>query len=158
MAENQGKTIGCVSRENIQCFEMAEGEQSLYKDVQIALENLEMFPEDDVLPYHIEQVQSDDAQEALTSRYDNVMESNVVYLGQTHFEGVVIADVDAHTPVKELTAAAIQHVKSKGKPFIQVVHGAEPVGEFSNVNLFPMIYPLLFPMGVEGSRIMNGQR
>lgn len=102
----------------------------------------------DVLPYQIEHVEPDEAQETLTSRYDNAPDAEVLDPEQTHFEGVVIADVDAHTPAKQLTAVAMQHVKSKGRPFVQVAHGSEPLNEFSNVELFPMMYPILFPYRV----------
>ena len=120
----------------------------LYRDVEIALKNLETYPVNNVLPYQIEHVEPDEAQETLTSRYDNAPDAEVLDPEQTHFEGVVIADVDAHTPAKQLTAVAMQHVKSKGRPFVQVAHGSEPLNEFSNVELFPMMYPILFPYRV----------
>ena len=119
----------------------------LYKDIEIATENVHALPEEDVLPYHVERVFPDEAQEAVVSRYDN----EVVPEGSTEFfESVVIADVDVHTPLSELTAAAVRHVKSKGLPFVQVAHGAKPLNEFSNVDLFPMLYPTLFPYGSGG--------
>jgi hypothetical protein len=122
----------------------------LYKDVEIDGDNLRSLPENDVLPYHIERVVADDAQETLISRYDNEPRSQEQHLEQTHFESVVISDVDAHTPYAQLTAAAVQHAKTKGKPFVQIGHGAKPVNEFFNVKLFPMLYPTLFPYGCGG--------
>ena len=69
-------------------------------------------------------VAADDTQESLTSRYDNETE-NVEHRLLTHFESVVIADVDAHTPAKELRAAAVHHAKTMGRPFVQVAHCQE---------------------------------
>ena len=122
----------------------------LYEDIDINRENLHALPEEDVLPYHIERIAPDDAQETLISRYNNVPESTQPSPEQTHFESVVITDVDAHTPPTQLRAVAVRHAKMKGKPFVQIGHGSKPVNEFFNVNLFPMLYPTLFLYGCGG--------
>jgi hypothetical protein len=122
----------------------------LYKDLEISEQNLEALPLHDVLPYHVEHVAGDEAQDTLVSRYDNAGVEPSQAPSNTHFESVVIADVDAHTPVNQLRAAAVHHAKTKGKPFIQVGHGPKPVNEFFNVDLFPMLYPTLYPYGCGG--------
>jgi hypothetical protein len=122
----------------------------LYKSVEINEGNLSMLPLDDVLPYHVEHVVDDDAQETLISGYSGVAEGPLQMPCETHFESVVVADVDAHTPVNQLRAAAVRHAKTKGKPFVQVGHGPRPVNEFFNVDLFPALYPTLFPYGCGG--------
>ena len=129
----------------------------LYKNVEISEGNLNLLSEDDVLPYHVEHVGKDDAQETLTSRYDNGDEP-VEQRSSTHFESVVIADVDVHTPVKELRAAAMHHAKTKGKPFVQVAHGPTPVNEFSNAELFPNLYPLYSLMDAAVLKIGPGPK
>lgn len=116
----------------------------LYRDVCISQENLERLPEEDVLPYHIERLEGNKAQEALESRYDNVGDRGPIQ-DEKYFESVVVADVDAHTPAKQLTAATMSHMRAKGKSFVQVSHGAVPVNEFYNIDFFPMLYPTLFP-------------
>lgn len=63
---------------------------------------------------------------------------------------MVIADVDAHTPVNQLRAATIRHAKTRCRPFIQLGHGPAPMNEFFNVDLFPMLYLTLFPYGCGG--------
>ena len=68
----------------------------------------------------------------------------------THFKSMVITDVDAHRPINQLRAAAVKHMKLQGKLFVQVAHGPAPVNEFSNVDLFPMLYLTLFPYGCGG--------
>ena len=57
--------------------------------------------------------------------------------------------MDGHAPSNELRAAAFRHIK-KGGGYIQIPHDATPVNEFFNPNLFPMIYPTLFPYGLGG--------
>ena len=122
----------------------------LYKDIEIGLTNLDSLPVSDVLPYHIEHVCVDDAQEALTARYDNVDGTPEVAAAETQFESVVVADVEAHAPAGQLAAAAVRHAKTKGKPFVRVGHESHPVNEFFNTDLFPMLYPTLFPYGCGG--------
>jgi len=90
------------------------------------------------------------AQDELLSTYDNQLAHGNVSPQQCHFESVVVTDVDAHSPAKELSAATIRHVKEKGNGFIQICHGPKPVNKFFNVSLFPMLYPTLFPYGCGG--------
>lgn len=141
-----------VRRENVcRALVWLKANNPLYKNVEISEGNLGALPVDDVLPYHVEQVASDDAQGTVVSGYDNVSEqTNPGPARETHFESVVIADVDAHTPVSQLRASAVRHAKVKGRPFVQVGHGLKPVNEFFNVDLFPMLYPTLFPYGCGG--------
>lgn len=65
------------------------------------------------------------------------------------FENVVITDTSGNAPANELRAAALRHVK-RGGGYIQVPHDPTPVNEFFNPELFPMIYPTLFPYGIGG--------
>ena len=130
----------------------------VYKDIEIAAENLESLPDEDVLNYHIEQVAPDDAQETLVSRYDNGSDAHEPCPDLTLFDSVVISDVDAHTPTSQLAAAAVRHMKTKGKPFLQVGHGSKPMNEFCNTDLFPMLYPTLFPYGCGGFEDKNREK
>ena len=121
----------------------------LYRDVDICESNLCSLPMDDVLPYHVECVAGDDAQDSLTSGYNNA-NAPVSTPSATHFESVVVADVDVHTPANQLRATAVHHAKTNGKPFVQIAHGPSPVNEFNNTDLFPMLYPTLFAYGCGG--------
>ena len=73
------------------------------------------------------------------------------------FQNVVITDVEGHAPANELRSAALRHVK-KGGGYIQIPHDPTPVNEFFNPNLFPMIYPTLFPYGVGGFENKNRKK
>jgi hypothetical protein len=48
-----------------------------------------------------------------------------------------------------LKAAALQHAK-RGGSFVQIPHDANPINEFFNPVMFPMLYPTLFPYGIGG--------
>ena len=150
MVVGEGEALGCPVGEGSKSSRMVEENNPLYKDVEISEERLESLPLDDVLPYNVEQVADNDAQAALVSRYDNVDAEPDPAPSNTHFESVVVADVDAHTPVNQLRAAAVCHAKTKGRPFVQLGHGLNPVNEFFNVDLFPTLYPTLFPYGCGG--------
>ena len=128
----------------------------LYKDVEINHSMLDSLHEKQVLPFHVEHVLPSAAQESLTSRYDGADGSEELPLepasdsSQEFFHNVVVTDVDAKASPDELRAAAVRHMKQKGGAFIQYPHDPEPVNEFFNPDLFPMLYPTLFPYGIGG--------
>lgn len=127
----------------------------LYRHIVINEEVLADIPVDGLLPYHIEHVQPNEAQEDLQSRYDThpaVREAFASFQNSDSipFENVVITDVEGHASSNELRAAAVRHVKGRGGGYIEVGHAEHPVNEFGNPALFPMIYPTLFPYGIGG--------
>lgn len=140
-----------VRREKVRhALEWLKENNPLYKDVKVDEQNLDALPDNDVLPYYIEHVADSEAQEALVSQYNNMDNQPNPAATDTRFESVVVTDVDAHTPASQLRAAAVHHAKTKGRSFVQIGRGARPVNEFFNVDLFPMMYPTLFPYGCGG--------
>ena len=129
----------------------------LYKNVTIDADRVSMLPEEDVLRYNIEHVPVSTAARTLVSRYDNpdnehLSQNTTPELPRdspVQFESVTITDVDANAPSYQLKAAALRHAK-RGGSFIQVPHDEEPLNEFFNPSMFPMIYPSLFPYGTGG--------
>ncbi|THU77749.1 hypothetical protein K435DRAFT_586584, partial [Dendrothele bispora CBS 962.96] len=130
----------------------------LYKDIEINNQVLNNLPENYVLPVHIEHIPANNSLDTLTSRYDSISEpdrstepvsGDASANAQVPFESVVITDVDGNASANELRAAAMSHVK-KGGAYVQVAHEPVPANEFYNADLFPMIYPTLFPYGVGG--------
>ena len=125
-----------------------------YKHITINHDMLNQLEDQQILPFSIEHVLPSQANESLTSRYDTTSSL------ETHcqapldapipFQNVVITDVDARAPANELRAAAVRHVIKKGGSYIEIPHDAQPVNEFCNPDLFPMIYPTLFPYGIGG--------
>ena len=129
----------------------------LYADVTIDTDRVSTLPEEDVLHYNVEHIPISTAACTLVSRYDcSGDERSSIDLSPglpldspVQFESVVITDVDANAPSYQLKAAALQHAK-RGGSFIQVPHDTEPLNEFFNPTMFPMLYPTLFPYGIGG--------
>ena len=123
----------------------------LYHNVVIDMDRISALPEDDVLDYHIEQIEASAAARVLVSRYDS-SDSHPTEPppdASVQFESVLITDVDANAPSYQLKAAALQHAK-RGGSFIQIPHDPNPINEFFNPAMFPMLYPTLFPYGTGG--------
>ncbi|THU76715.1 hypothetical protein K435DRAFT_824518 [Dendrothele bispora CBS 962.96] len=128
----------------------------LYKDVEINDRVLSSLPDNYVLPVHVEHVPTNDTLDTLTSRYDSISAPEQPTASSTQtppeipFESVVVTDVDGNASANELRAAAMRHVTKKGGAYVQVAHDAVPANEFYNPDLFPMLYPTLFPYGLGG--------
>ncbi|KAJ7475562.1 hypothetical protein B0H11DRAFT_1643933, partial [Mycena galericulata] len=127
----------------------------LYKDIQINEECLRQLEENPVLPFSIEHIQPNAANEASTARYDSTPapsgDDSANRSDDIPFQNVVITDVEGHASSNELRAAAFRHVKKKGGGYIEVPHDRDAENEFRKDSLlFPMIYPTLFPYGIGG--------
>ncbi|KIM73506.1 hypothetical protein PILCRDRAFT_81072, partial [Piloderma croceum F 1598] len=128
---------------------------TLYKNITIDHTRLDNLPSDAILPFHIQHVLPNDAQESLTSRYDAATALETGFTEpqvntQIPFQNVVITDINGRAPPNELRAAAVRHIKKKGGAYVQIPHDPEPVNEFANPRLFPSMYPTLFPYGIGG--------
>lgn len=128
----------------------------LYKDIEIDETCLQALPVDGLLDYNIEHIPSSAHLEVLESRYDTNPSNDSVddslpldESSQIEFSNVVITDVDVNAPANDLKAAALHHFKLGGA-FLAVPHEPVPVNEFFDPNLFPMLYPTLFPYGIGG--------
>ncbi|KAH9851807.1 hypothetical protein C2E23DRAFT_732212, partial [Lenzites betulinus] len=150
--KDKAKPLG-VRREKVRsALDWLKSNNHLYRDITIDNERLNDLPLDGLLPFHVEHVQPNVSEEALTDRYDDLRLSNRDGTTREHveFQKVVITDVDGRAPANELRAAAIRHIKDKGGGYMEVPHDPTPVNEFCNPQLFPMLYPTLFPYGVGG--------
>lgn len=122
----------------------------LYQDVAIESSRLQGLPEDGPLPFPVH-YEGEARQDVTTATYDPSTEREQAPPGYDPvFDRVVIADVDADTSTNAMRAAAMRHLKVDEKPFLEIPHGADPVNEFYNAGLFPMMYPTLFPYGRGG--------
>ncbi|KAI9067033.1 hypothetical protein FKP32DRAFT_1564557, partial [Trametes sanguinea] len=129
----------------------------LYKDVTVDDNRISALPEHGILPHDVQHLQSDESTTSVTDRYDTGSLEHIEDISlrdidrrDVPFHKVVLTDVDGRAPASELRAAALRHVKHKGGGYVEVPHVAEPVNEFCNPSLFPMIYPTLFPYGIGG--------
>ena len=123
----------------------------LYHEIVIDPQRISMLPENDILDYHIEQIEVSSAARTVVSRYDlsNGHPTGPPPDSSVTFESVLVTDVDVNAPSHQLKAAALRHAK-RGGSFIQVPHDPNPVNEFFNPVMFPMLYPTLFPYGIGG--------
>ncbi|KAJ6448504.1 hypothetical protein C8R47DRAFT_954097, partial [Mycena vitilis] len=154
-----------VRKERVQkALEWLKVNNHLYADVPVNHEALAALPDDGILPFEIHHVIPDAAVESSTSEY-------VPGTGAAHppsaqvpaladilaappsnvpFQSVVVANVDGNSPSNVLRKAALEHMRKPGSNYIELPHGPKPVNEFNNRNLFPMMYPTLFPYGLGG--------
>ncbi|KAF8222005.1 hypothetical protein L208DRAFT_1225476, partial [Tricholoma matsutake] len=130
----------------------------LYQDIELDEDVLGKLEHTTFLLFHIEHVQPNHAQSVFQARYDALdheafaagLEGSNPEELEIPFHNVVITDVDGHASSNELHAAVVRHVKQKGGGYLQISHEPNPINEFSNPLLFPMIYPTLFPYGLGG--------
>jgi hypothetical protein len=126
----------------------------LYKDVVINNDVLDQLDDHQILPFHVEHVLPSDVSDTLTARYNLSisLEKEMVMVDENrvNFQNVVVSDIDGHAQPNELCAAAMPHVMKNGGGYIEIPHDPEPVNEFNNPCLFPMIYPTLFLYGMGG--------
>lgn len=127
----------------------------LYKDVTISTERIEALPKDSVLPFPIEYQELSTRIETTTSGYDPTLRAHAPSFTESVgdnsiFSSIVVADVDGESSASALSAAALRHLTTVGKGFLELPHGNDPVNEFYNPGLFPMTYPTLFPYGRGG--------
>ncbi|KAJ6586318.1 hypothetical protein DFH09DRAFT_1245666 [Mycena vulgaris] len=125
----------------------------LYSDIEINEDCLQYLERNPVLPFNVEHIRSNPANDAATSRYDSnqVSDASTKPDDSIPFQNIMIADVDCHASSNELRAAALRHVKKSGGGYVQIPHDREPANEFKKDSLlFSLIYPTLFPYGIGG--------
>jgi hypothetical protein len=106
------------------------------------------------LPYHIEYVKDEQLSTSTISMYVPhaaviPVEHGIDQSGHIPFENVVITDLAESATPSEMRSAALRHLQS-GKPFYLYGHAATPEPDYHNTNLFPSLYPTLYPFGVGG--------
>ena len=140
---------------------MAEGS---HKDIEIDESVLRQLDSNPILPFHIEHMQTSHTTELSTSGYDtsdrnlptDTVEGEIAAPSEDiPFSSVVITDVDNVMSSSQLAAAAIRHMKKKGGGYFQIPHDPTPANEFFNADLFPMLYPTLYPYGIGGFEDQN---
>ncbi|KAF8226030.1 hypothetical protein L208DRAFT_1304229, partial [Tricholoma matsutake] len=129
----------------------------LYHGIEINYNVLNTLLTNDLLPFHIEHVLPSEDEDPLTSQYDisssstsDVHPQPVPADAEIAFQKLVISDVEGHASLNELKAAALRHVQKKKGSYLKLPHGMSPENEFMNPQLFPKIYPTLFPFGIGG--------
>lgn len=149
-----------VCREKVQtalCWLIANNPH--YRNVRLDSAALDAYPENDIVPIHIEMMNPvREVEDSLTGSYDPTVSSdNALPLADGYtcnkiaYQNVVISGVDASASSNKLCAAAFRHVSASVRGcFVQVSHAPQTANEFFNPSLFPMLYPTLFPYGLGG--------
>lgn len=127
----------------------------LYADISIEHARLNSLPEESVAPVEISVEPATESTNAIGSGYSNSYgeDAEVQVAGdqsESWFEKAVIADLDVmKMSSAEMAAAALSHLRDH-KAFLQIPHGPQPSNEYEDFDLFPLLYPTLFPYGVGG--------
>ncbi|KAK0466552.1 hypothetical protein IW261DRAFT_1553926 [Armillaria novae-zelandiae] len=129
----------------------------LYKDVVLNEDVLSYLDANPMLPFSVQHIPVSEQSEKLTLRYNAPLETTCRNIpkvdappddGDVPFEHVVISNVDISASLNKLRTAALSHVKSRGGGYVEITHDPTPVNEFNDPELFPLMYPTLFPYGI----------
>jgi hypothetical protein len=131
-----------------------QNNNELYKDIEINEELLMSLPENSILPVEICIQDPSIAIDSQGSRYDEAVlpVENDSNTGEPKdlLSSIIVSDVDgAEISPLQMKSIAMRHLMS-GKGFIQLPHGPELSNEYTDENLFPLLYPSLFPYGKGG--------
>lgn len=129
----------------------------LYSEVNISDMNIAALPDNACFPVYIRFHNNSRSFETVLSSYDSCrlneegMQSNQNgHDFDITFDKVIVSDVDGNSSTSQLKAAALRHLSQQGSAYIEVPHDPLPINEFFNPELFPMIYPTLYPFGIGG--------
>lgn len=147
-----------VRREKVRsALQWLKANNPLYRNVRVSNSNISLLPSDSSLQVPVRFQESSDSDAATVEGYDstrtavNLRSRNEFdESAEPIFDKVVVADVDSNASSNELRAAALRHITRPGGTFVEVPHDPSPINEFFNPNLFPMIYPTLYPFGIGG--------
>ena len=123
----------------------------LYNDIAVNHVVLDEIERLEHLPYTVYHLESVTGNDDTLSGYANPLSEkpNCDESDNILFDNVVITDLSGSPSSTEMRDAALRHLLS-GKPFVQVGHTGSPEKDFYNPNLFPELFPTLYPYGVGG--------
>ena len=143
----------------------------LYRDVEIKQSNLDLYPDDDMLPGIDERVvvnQVANPQQVFeeeTSAFEphpasSFYDRDKVDMADgenksVHIESMGVFDADSRDPEKNpprfLKASALRNLAPDQRPsHLALPRSSAPTPEYGNTDLFPRLFPTLYPYGVGG--------
>ena len=137
---------------------------SLYRDININLENINRYPHDGVLPGIYDRIvvnqvlNPGEIFEEETAAFEphpgsdlNVVDSPANG-SNVHIENMGIYDSSGQSePFRFLKASALRDLAPNERPsHIVIPRSTALLQEYANPNLFPMMFPTLFPLGIGG--------
>ena len=139
-----------VRRKQVACaLEWLKLNHADYADLEIAYDELKRYPEDSI-PVSIEYQHSESTKfEEGTSKFDND-DGHGVQEGECPFivHGLTGAECDTKS-LNTLKGIALRHWNNRGAA-LAVSHASSPLSIYNNPNLYPQIFPWLFPYGLGG--------
>ncbi len=129
----------------------------LYHDISIDHTALDQILEEDALPVEIKLRPDSDSLVAVNSTYtsalhvsDSEPSVSLATLDQVMFQNAVVTDIEGNeVSVKSMSLAALNHLRAGGA-YIRMLHDNVPSNEYTDYNLFPLLYPTLFPYSIGG--------
>ena len=120
-----------------------------YKDLEISDQNLSEYP-DKGIPVSIQSIKADSSKIAEATSVNDIEEEDGVTEGECPYvvNGLIGNDLEVKS-YQRLKAIALAHLHSGGK-VLAIGHGEEPQSMFNNPDLYPMMFPWLFPYGHGG--------
>ncbi|EAU85037.2 hypothetical protein CC1G_04133 [Coprinopsis cinerea okayama7 len=120
-----------------------------YADVSISTQNLASYPED-APPVAVEYVHSTTNKSPENSSVFDKDQEDGTSEGDCLFtvHGIT-GDKLENMSVKTLKARAFRHLNNRGK-FLVVGHESEPLSLWNSPNIYPQMFPWLFPYGLGG--------
>ena len=138
----------------------------LYRDIELSIENLELYEDDDALPGIEDRVivnQTNRADDMFAEETTGFEPHPATSLGtdqgerksQTFIEHMGVYDANGSSvPARNSFAAGLRRLNSQERqnnaPDLVIPRSAVPVSEYYNPSLFPGMFPSLFPYGVGG--------
>jgi len=138
----------------------------LYRDIELSIENLQLYEDDDALPGVEDRIivnQTDHADDMFaeeTTGFEQHPATNLDNVqgekkSQTFIEHMGVYDANGSSvPARKSFAAGLRSLYSKkvrkDAPDLIIPRSVEPVSEYYNPSLFPGMFPTLFPYGVGG--------
>jgi len=121
-----------------------------YHDLDISYENLDKYPENGPPVVVVYRSADTNKEPEATSAFDNEDEDGVED-GPCPFvvNGVTGEELEINSP-KALVARAARHLKEENGKVLAIGHAEKPQSTYHNPQLYPMMFPCLFPYGLGG--------
>ncbi|KLO12576.1 hypothetical protein SCHPADRAFT_915601 [Schizopora paradoxa] len=147
-----------IRREKVRnALEWLKIHNPLYSDIEIDYETLHALPDRDVAPVEVTVEENSEAIDSIGSKYDSYTNGGEDEETVDVFRSAIVSDLEGKDLSRNMMSiAALRHLK-RGGGFVQIPHGRTPSDEY-DPDLFPLMYPSLFPYGCGGFDDCRGEK